>query len=114
MSGITAGHEANSEVAPQVITQKFESVIEQSKKTLSNPKLDEFHALRIQMKRLRYTFEFLAPPYGGALDEVIHRTVEIQDCLGELQDTIFNQKLMTHILEDWEGKPSMRIENLHG
>jgi CHAD domain-containing protein len=92
------------EMAPQVITQKFDSVIEQSKKTLANPKLVEFHALRIQMKRLRYTFEFLAPPYGGAFDDVIHRTVEIQDCLGELQDTVFNQKLITRILEDWKGK----------
>ncbi len=92
------------EVAPQVITQKYESVIEQSKKTLANPKLNEFHALRIQMKRLRYTFEFLAPPYGTAFDDIIHRTVEIQDCLGELQDTVFNQKLITHILEDWKGK----------
>jgi CHAD domain-containing protein len=92
------------EVAPPMITQKFDNVLEQSKKALSNPKLNEFHALRIQMKRLRYTFEFLAPPYGGAFDEVIHRTVEIQDCLGELQDTVFNQKLITHILEDWEGK----------
>ena len=92
------------EVAPPAITQKFDSVIEQSKKTLANPKLNEFHALRIQMKRLRYTFEFLAPPYGGAFDDIIHRTVEIQDCLGELQDTVFNQKLITHILEDWKGK----------
>jgi hypothetical protein len=92
------------EIAPQAITQKFNGVIEQSKKTLSNPKLNEFHALRIQMKRLRYTFEFLAPPYGGAFDDLIHRTVEIQDCLGELQDTVFNQKLIKHILSDWQGK----------
>ena len=92
------------EVAPPAITQKFESVIEQSKKTLANPKLNEFHALRIQMKRLRYTFEFLAPPYGSAFDDIIHRTVEIQDCLGELQDTVFNQKLIKNILEDWQGK----------
>jgi CHAD domain-containing protein len=92
------------EVAPPAITQKFESVIEQSKKTLANPKLNEFHALRIQMKRLRYTFEFLAPPYGGAFDDFIIRTVEIQDCLGELQDTVFNQKLINNILKDWQGK----------
>jgi len=92
------------EVAPPAITQKFESVIEQSKKTLANQKLNEFHALRIQMKRLRYTFEFLAPPYGGAFDDVVRRTVEIQDCLGELQDTVFNQKLITNILKDWQGK----------
>ena len=93
-----------SEVAPQVITQKFENVIEQSRKTLANPKLTEFHCLRIQMKRLRYTFEFMAPPYGDAFDDIIRRTVEIQDCLGELQDTVFNQKLIKNILDDWQGK----------
>jgi len=92
------------EVAPPAITQKFDSVIEQSKKTMANPKLNEFHALRIQMKRLRYTFEFLAPPYGSAFNDIIHRTVEIQDCLGELQDTVFNQKLIKQILNDWQGK----------
>lgn len=92
------------EVAPTAITQKLESVIGQSKKTLANPKLNEFHALRIQMKRLRYTFEFLAPPYGSAFDDVIRSTVQIQDCLGELQDTVFNQKLIKHILQEWQGK----------
>ena len=92
------------EIAPVAITQKLGNVIEQSKKTLKNPKLNEFHALRIQMKRLRYTFEFLAPPYGSAFNEIIHRTVEIQDCLGELQDTVFDQKLITNILKDWQGK----------
>ena len=101
---LPAGMKPIKEVAPRVITQKFESVVEQSKKTLANPQLNEFHALRIQMKRLRYTFEFLAPPYGGAFDDVIHRTVEIQDCLGELQDTVFNQKLIKNILKEWQGK----------
>lgn len=101
---LPAANKSIREVAPQVITQKFKSVIEQSKKTQANPKLNEFHALRIQMKRLRYTFEFLAPPYGSAFDDIIHRTVEIQDCLGELQDTVFNQKLIKHILDDWKGK----------
>jgi hypothetical protein len=56
------------------------------------------------MKRLRYTFEFLAPPYGCAFTDIIHRIVEIQDCLGELQDTVFNQKLIKRVLNDWQGK----------
>jgi CHAD domain-containing protein/uncharacterized protein YjbK len=92
------------EVAPAAITSKLEGVLEQSKKTLANPKLNEFHCLRIQMKRLRYTTEFLAPPYGQALDDLIRRTVEVQDCLGEIQDTVFNQKLIKGILEEWKGK----------
>lgn len=92
------------EVAPPTITGKFDNVIEQSKKTLGNPKLTEFHCLRIQMKRLRYVMEFMATPYGGALNNIILQTTEIQDCLGQLQDTVFNQKLIKQILSDWEGK----------
>ncbi|MFA5309913.1 MAG: CHAD domain-containing protein [Dehalococcoidales bacterium] len=93
-----------SEVAPQVITQKFENVMEQSRKTLAGSRLDGFHCLRIQMKRLRYAFEFMAPPYGGVFDDIIRRTVEIQDCLGALQDTVFNQKFIRDILKEWQGK----------
>jgi CHAD domain-containing protein len=92
------------EVAPDVVIQKFENVLEQSRKTLANPQLTEYHCLRIQMKRLRYTVEFMAPPYGHAFDDMIKSTVEIQDCLGRLQDTVFNQKLIKRILQDWQGK----------
>lgn len=92
------------EVAPQVIMQKYASVIEQSQKTLVNPDLLQFHCLRIQMKRLRYAFEFLAPPYGGVFNDIIQQAVEIQDCLGALQDTVFNQKFIKRILKEWQGK----------
>jgi triphosphatase len=92
------------EVAPAAITRKLEGVLEQSQKTLANPRLNELHCLRIQMKRMRYTTEFLAPPYGRALDDLIRRTVEVQDCLGEIQDTVFNQKLIKQILAEWKGK----------
>jgi CHAD domain-containing protein len=103
-SGSRMGMKPIREVAPQAITQRFENVIAQSRKTLANPKLNEFHCLRIQMKRLRYTVEFMAPPYGAAFDDLIQRTVAVQDCLGELQDTVSHQKLIKTILADWQGK----------
>ena len=56
------------------------------------------------MKRLRYASEFMAATYGDALDAFIERTVEIQDCLGELQDTVFTRKFIDGLLEDWKGK----------
>jgi len=58
---------------------------------MANPKLNEFHALRIQMK------DCVIPSNSCSslrqrFNDIIHRTVEIQGSLGELQDTVFNQK----------------------
>jgi CHAD domain-containing protein len=91
-------------VAPDLITEKFDAVIQQGHRVLAKPKLKQFHRLRIQMKRLRYACEFMAPAYEGALDSFIERTVEIQDCLGELQDTVFTRKFVDSLCADWEGK----------
>ena len=92
------------EVAPLLITEKFDAVLEQGRAVLAKPKLKRFHRLRIQMKRLRYACEFMGPAYDGALDPFIERTVEVQDCLGELQDTVFTRKFVDSLRADWEGK----------
>ena len=92
------------EVAPGLITEKFDAVIRQGQAVVEKPKLKEFHRLRIQMKRLRYACEFMAPAYGGAFDPFVERTVEIQDCLGELQDTVFTRNFVDSLCSDWEGK----------
>ncbi len=92
------------EVAPVIITEKFDAVIEQGRALLADPTLKQYHLLRIQMKRLRYAGEFMATAYDGTLDTFIDQTVEIQDCLGELQDTVFTRKFIDGLLEDWKGK----------
>jgi len=91
-----------SEVAPELITEKFAAVIKQGHAVLADPKIKQFHALRIQMKKLRYACEFLAPAYSGGLDPFIERTVEIQDCLGDIQDTVFTSNFIESLLEDWK------------
>ncbi len=101
---LPAANKLIRDVAPQVITQKLENIIEQSRKTLANSDLKEYHSLRIQMKRLRYALEFMATPYGDAFKDIVKQTTEIQDCLGELQDTVFNQKFIKGILKNWRGK----------
>ena len=93
-----------SEVAPSNVTTKFENVVEQGHKVSTKSELPEFHCLRIQVKRLRYALEFMAPAYGNSLNDVILQTVRLQDNLGELQDTVFNQKLIKRILKDCKGK----------
>ena len=92
------------DIAPLVITEKFQGVIDQGHKVLANPKLKQFHRLRIQMKKLRYAIEFMASAYDGALDPFIERTVEIQDCLGDLQDTVFTGEFIEYLRDDWKGK----------
>ena len=94
------------EVAPVIITEKFDAVIEQGRALLGDSKLKQYHLLRIQMKKLRYASEFMATAYDGTLDALIERAVEIQDCLGELQDTVFTRKFIDGLLEDWKGKNS--------
>ena len=93
-----------SEVAPVIITEKFNAVIKQGMTVIKKPKLKEFHGLRIQMKRLRYACEFMAPAYEGTLEPFIERTVEIQDCLGEIQDTVFTREFIDYLFDDWKGK----------
>lgn len=92
------------EVAPVLISEKLDAVMQQGRTVLAEPKLKEFHRLRIRMKRLRYACEFMAPAYDGALDAFIERTVEIQDCLGELQDTVFTRGFIDSLSDDWKGK----------
>jgi triphosphatase len=90
------------EVTPALITEKLDEAIQQGRTVLAKPKLKEFHRLRIRMKRLRYACEFMAPAYEGALDPFIERMVEIQDCLGELQDTVFTRKFIDSLFDEWK------------
>ena len=92
------------EVAPALITEKLDAVIQQGHAVLAEPKLKEFHRLRIRMKRLRYACEFMAPAYEGVIDPFIERMVEIQDCLGELQDTVFTREFVDSLYDEWKGE----------
>jgi CHAD domain-containing protein len=92
------------ETAPAVILGHFDAVVRRGRKVMQKPGRKNFHKLRIEMKRLRYACEFVTPAYGDALEPFIERTVDIQDCLGELQDTVFTRAFIERILEDWRGK----------
>jgi CHAD domain-containing protein len=46
------------------------------------------HEARIAGKRLRYTLEFFADALGPNVDQVLTPLVELQECLGALQDVV--------------------------
>ncbi len=82
------------ETAPRMIMDRFDSAVAQGRKVVAKPKLANFHKLRIRFKKLRYACEFVSPAYGGSPDPFVRETVRIQDCLGDLQDTVFARKLI--------------------
>jgi triphosphatase len=92
------------EAAPGIILAKYDAVVAQGRAVIAKPKLTSFHRLRIQMKRLRYACEFVASAYGESLQPFIDKTVDIQDCLGDLQDTVFTKTFIERIVNDWKGK----------
>ena len=47
---------------------------------------EELHALRLALKRLRYTLEFVAPAFAGQLDGYVTTLKGLQEILGDLHD----------------------------
>ncbi|MHB8090336.1 MAG: CYTH and CHAD domain-containing protein [Syntrophales bacterium] len=91
------------EIAPSVISGLFNKVVSQGNRLLLKPRIRYFHKLRIQFKKLRYASEFFNPAFDGALSSFITDAVKIQDCLGELQDTVFTKELISGLLKKWRG-----------
>jgi CHAD domain-containing protein len=91
-------------IAPEIVTKKYDAVIARGRKVTAKPKLGNFHKLRIQVKKLRYACEFMDPAYRGDLKAFIKKTVRIQDCLGEMQDTVFTRSFIDFILGEWKNQ----------
>jgi len=49
---------------------------------------ETLHQARIAGKRMRYTLEFFADALGPNVDQVLAPLVELQECLGALQDVV--------------------------
>jgi len=92
------------DAAPQIIKNNLDAVIRQGEKIIANPRLKEFHRLRINMKKLRYACEFVNGAYEGRLDDFIAFTVDIQDNLGKIQDTAFTRNFIDFLFADMTGK----------
>jgi len=88
-----------SDAVPSMMEGMFESVVEKGSEAFKKQRMKDFHKLRIEAKRLRYGLEAISPAYGRALDPFIKRLVEMQDCLGDMQDTVFTRGFIDDILD---------------
>jgi len=63
-----------------------------------NPRPAELHALRLATKRLRYTLELFRPCYGPGLGARIAALRELQNLLGEINDTAAAARTLDGVL----------------
>jgi len=88
-------------VAPQLIHDRYETVCAYDTK-LATASIEVLHALRIDLKHLRYTLEFFAPVLGPEARTVIRGVKAMQDHLGDLNDAHIAISLLHKFLA---GKP---------
>ena len=62
----------------------------------------QLHALRIEFKKLRYTLEFFKEILGVESNSIINHIKDIQDHLGELNDSHVACQTITRFLKKWD------------
>ena len=67
------------------------------------------HALRIALRRLRYTCEFFADVYGGAMKKAIQCCVELQEILGSHQDACVATQLLEAAAASFAGRSKVLL-----
>jgi len=74
------------ESAPPLIAGRWKRFCKAADGVTLDSSAEEYHGVRIRVKRLRYAVEFFSDLYGEAAQELIARFVVVQDILGAHQD----------------------------
>ncbi|HZY45201.1 MAG TPA: CHAD domain-containing protein [Anaerolineae bacterium] len=85
-----------SEVMPSLIWEQYGAV--RAYEAVRSMSIEQMHALRIEVKRLRDGLEFFSEVLGQETHELIDLLVRLQDHLGALQDAIVTQSLLAEYL----------------
>jgi CHAD domain-containing protein len=79
--------------------------------SLADPQdFERHHALRISLKRLRYTLEICKPAYSGLLDGLVETVKQVQTLLGEIHDC----DVWVEFLQAYVEEERKRIAKLYG
>lgn len=68
------------------ITSRLDEIFAHESSVYIPENIKEHHAMRIAVKRLRYTMEVFSPLYEGELDNQIAVCKKLQDILGDMHD----------------------------
>jgi CHAD domain-containing protein len=86
--------------APDLVRRRYRPVRKRGDAIQPTSPPEDFHALRIRCKRLRYAVEFLSPLAPKQSERLIAALVEVQDCLGEHQDAQVAMARLREMAED--------------
>lgn len=89
------------EIAPILIYSQLAAVRAYGD-LLSNATLEQFHALRIEFKKIRYTIEFFREVLGEEAKTVINDLKGLQDHLGDLNDAQVATQILSEFLSGWD------------
>lgn len=89
------------DIAPVLIYTRLASV-RAFDSILETASLEQFHALRIEFKKLRYTVEFFREVLGKEAKAVIDDLKGIQDHLGDLNDAQVATRILDDFLTEWD------------
>jgi CHAD domain-containing protein len=70
----------------RIVERSLKRIVREGPRAVASGKDNELHALRIDVKRLRYTLEFASPIFGDELREPLALLALAQERLGALAD----------------------------
>jgi triphosphatase len=97
-------------VVPDLVRMRHRAVTKAAKRARRSAAADDFHALRIRCKRLRYALEFVSDLYGAQVGKYVKTLVRLQDALGLMQDArVASERLHALVLDEGAELSDMTI-----
>jgi CHAD domain-containing protein len=93
-----------AQVAPALLWEEYGKV-RAYETHFESSNVQELHALRIAIKRLRYALEFFSPTLESKPVELIEPLVALQDRLGAIHDAVVAGEALTRFIQDETRQP---------
>jgi CHAD domain-containing protein len=87
-------HEPFVAVAPELVNSEVAKLVKRGNKLKRSSPDEEFHAMRIHCKRMRYLCEFFSDIYGGPARKFAQNVKVLQTILGRHQDLVVAQAML--------------------
>lgn len=86
LPGANAPDISLTEIAHKLLPIRLDEIASHADSLEDGHAEEEQHELRKSLRRLRYTFETLAPCFNSDIKPIVKKLVALQDLLGEMQD----------------------------
>ena len=96
------GGELAREAAPEIVAD-WRRVVRRAGSAIDTGSPDAaYHALRIDVKKLRYALEFFAPLHGEPSEAYLRQVTRLQTLLGDHQDAVVAARLYDSLVDEEE------------